>query len=67
MIFGITVTKLVFVSVAMFIAGFIDSIAGGGGCISLPAYLLTGLPTVSAIACNKTSACIGTSVATVSF
>ena len=67
MIFGITVTKLVFVSVAMFIAGFIDSIAGGGGCISLPAYLLTGLPTVSAIACNKTSACIGTSVATIKF
>lgn len=67
MIFGISVAKLVFVTIAMFIAGFIDSIAGGGGCISLPAYLLTGLPTVTAIACNKTSACIGTSVATFKF
>lgn len=67
MIFGISISKLVFVTVAMFIAGFVDSIAGGGGCISLPAYLLTGLPTVSAIACNKTSACIGTSVATIKY
>ena len=28
----------------IFIAGFIDSIAGGGGLISLPAYLISGLP-----------------------
>jgi len=62
--FGITIGKLIFVCVAMFLAGFIDSIAGGGGCISLPAYLLTGLPTQTAFACNKTSACIGTSIAT---
>ena len=29
------------------LAGFVDSIAGGGGLISLPAYLLTGLPVFS--------------------
>ena len=28
----------------VFLAGFIDSIAGGGGLISLPAYYLIGLP-----------------------
>ncbi len=64
MFYGITIGKLIFVTCAMFFAGFVDSIAGGGGCISLPAYLLTGLPTHTAFACNKTSACIGTSVAT---
>lgn len=67
MFFGITVGKLIFISASMFIAGFIDSIAGGGGCISLPAYLLSGLPPTTAFACNKTTACLGTSVATVKF
>lgn len=62
--FMVTIPKLIFVCVAMFFAGFVDSIAGGGGCISLPAYLLLGLPTQTAFACNKTSACIGTSIAT---
>ena len=28
----------------VFLAGFIDAIAGGGGLISLPAYLIAGLP-----------------------
>lgn len=64
MFYGITIPKLIFVSVAMFFAGFVDSIAGGGGLISLPAYLLSGLPTTTAFACNKTSACLGTAVAT---
>lgn len=67
MFFGITYSKLIFVCVAMGLAGFVDSIAGGGGCISLPAYLLTGLPAPVAFACNKTSACMGTSVATLNF
>ena len=35
-----------------------------GGLISLPAYLLSGLPATVAFACNKTSACLGTAVAT---
>lgn len=26
------------------LAGFVDAIAGGGGLISLPAYLMTGMP-----------------------
>ena len=67
MFYGITYGNLIFITVAMFIAGFIDSIAGGGGCISLPAYLLSGLPTTFAFACNKTSACIGTTVSTYNF
>ncbi len=48
----------------VFLAGFVDSIAGGGGLISLPAYLMTGLPPVGAIATNKFSSFCGTLVPT---
>ena len=34
----------------LFLAGFVDAIGGGGGLISLPAYLLAGLPVHQAIA-----------------
>ena len=43
-----------------FLAGFVDSVAGGGGLISLPAYYLAGLSPVVAAGTNKLSACIGT-------
>ncbi|MDR1148184.1 MAG: TSUP family transporter, partial [Spirochaetaceae bacterium] len=43
----------------VFLAGFVDSIAGGGGLISLPAYLIAGLPMHSAIATNKVSSTMG--------
>ena len=46
------------------IAGFVDSIAGGGGLISLPAYLISGLPVHTCIATNKLSSSMGTAVAT---
>lgn len=39
----------------VFLAGFVDSIAGGGGLISLPAYMIAGLPAHTAIATNKIS------------
>lgn len=44
----------------VFLAGFVDSIAGGGGLISLPAYFLIGLPSHMATGTNKLSACLGT-------
>lgn len=44
----------------VFLAGFIDSVAGGGGLISLPAYYLAGLPPVLAQGTNKLSAGVGT-------
>ena len=47
-----------------FLAGLVDSIAGGGGLISLPAFLFAGLPMHSAIATNKLSSAIGTTVST---
>lgn len=47
----------------IFAAGFVDAVAGGGGLISLPAYMLAGLPAHQAAGCNKFSACLGTIVA----
>ncbi|MCR4628401.1 MAG: TSUP family transporter [Bacillota bacterium] len=49
------------------LAGFVDAIAGGGGLISLPAYMIGGLPPHAAIATNKLSSCMGTSVATANY
>lgn len=46
------------------LAGFVDAVAGGGGLISLPGYMLAGLPAHFAIATNKLSSTMGTAVAT---
>ena len=51
----------------IFIAGFLDSIAGGGGLISLPAYLVAGLPPHNALANNKFSSVFGTIVSAVRY
>lgn len=48
----------------LFLAGMVDAIGGGGGLISLPAYLIAGVPAHAAIATNKLSSCCGTSLAT---
>lgn len=47
----------------VFLAGFVDSVAGGGGLISLPAYLFCGIPAHIASGTNKVVNSIGTSVA----
>ena len=47
----------------VFLAGFIDSIAGGGGLIATPAYMLAGLPMHSVLGTNKAMSMFGTSVA----
>lgn len=62
-----SVTTFLIVCPMLFLAGFVDSIAGGGGLISLPAYLFTGLPIHTAIATNKFSSTFGTALATVRF
>ena len=51
----------------LFLTGFVDAIGGGGGLISLPAYLFAGLPIHSAIATNKLSSACGTSLTTIRF
>ena len=51
----------------VFLAGLVDAIAGGGGLISLPAYFFAGLPVHNAIATNKLSSTMGTTVATIRY
>lgn len=51
----------------LFLAGLVDAIGGGGGLISLPAYLLAGVPMHNAIATNKLSSTCGTTLTTVRF
>ncbi len=51
----------------VFFAGFVDSVAGGGGLISLPAYLFTGMPTYTALSCNKFSGACGTTFSALRF
>ncbi|MGH7440950.1 MAG: TSUP family transporter [Polyangiaceae bacterium] len=52
---------------AGFAAGFVDSIAGGGGIISLPALLAAGLPPHLALGTNKLQACLGTTMAATNY
>ncbi len=51
----------------LFLAGLVDAIGGGGGLISLPAYLLAGVPIHQTIATNKLSSTCGTALATLRF
>ena len=50
-----------------FLGGFVDAVAGGGGLISLPAYMIAGLPVHNSIATNKLSSGMGTTVSTYRF
>ena len=47
----------------VFLAGFVDAIAGGGGVISLPAYLIAGIPIKLAAGTNKFANGFGTMLA----
>lgn len=51
----------------VFLGGFVDAIGGGGGLITLPAYLLAGVPVHHAIATNKLSSACGTALTTFQF
>ena len=61
---NLTSVTFLIVCPLLFLAGFVDAIGGGGGLISLPAYLLAGLPVHHAIATNKLSSACGTALST---
>lgn len=63
-LFGMAPWAMVLVCALVFLAGYVDAIAGGGGLISLPAYMIAGLPTHAAIATNKLSSSMGTALTT---
>lgn len=53
--------------IASLCAGFIDSVAGGGGFILVPALMLAGLTPTMAVATNKLPAVFGTATAAYNF
>ncbi len=58
---------LLLLFVAAFIAGFIDSIAGGGGLIAIPALLMAGLPPLETLGTAKLQALFGSGSATLAY
>ena len=52
---------------AAFVAGFIDSIAGGGGMITIPAMLLAGIPPLETLGTNKLQSLFGSGSATLAY
>jgi uncharacterized membrane protein YfcA len=64
---SVTLLTYIIVCPLVFLGGFVDAIAGGGGLISLPAYMIAGLPPHFAIATNKLSSGMGTFVSTLRF
>lgn len=53
--------------IAAFAAGFIDSIAGGGGLITVPALLLAGFSPVESLGTNKLQSLFGSASATIAY
>lgn len=66
-LFGYPIWMILLICVGVFCASFMDAIGGGGGIISLPTYMLAGLPMHFALGTNKLSSCIGTVASTVRY
>ena len=66
-IFGFPWWTVLMVCLGVFCASFMDAIGGGGGIISVPSYLLAGIPAHLALGTNKLSSCIGTVASTVRY
>lgn len=60
---NVNIWTYVIVCPLIFLAGFVDSVAGGGGVISLPAYLIAGVPIKLAAGTNKFANGFGTALA----
>lgn len=67
MIFEVLPHVVLLLVLAAFLAGFVDSIAGGGGLISVPALLLAGASPIEALATNKLQGTFGAATATVTY
>lgn len=61
---GFSLWQILIVCGGVFLGSVVDAIGGGGGLITLPSFLLAGLPVHSAIATNKMASAIGTTAST---
>ena len=59
-----SIELLSFLFLVGILAGFIDTLAGGGGLISIPALMMSGIPPIAALATNKFQGSMGTATAT---
>ncbi|PKK38839.1 putative membrane protein YfcA [Clostridiaceae bacterium JG1575] len=57
----------IFLLGAAFLGAFVDAIAGGGGLITVPAYLISGFSPHAALATNKLSASFGSLASSIEF
>lgn len=64
---NLSLDMLAFLMGAGFVACFIDSVVGGGGLISVPALMLTGLPPVTVLGTNKMASVMGSFTSVLSF
>ncbi len=62
---SLTTELALFLFTVAIVAGFLDTLAGGGGLLTLPALLLTGMPPLTALATNKLQSTMGTATATI--
>ena len=58
---------LALLCLAAFCAGFVDSIAGGGGLITVPAMLISGIPPLQTLGTNKVQSMFGAASATLAY
>jgi uncharacterized membrane protein YfcA len=66
-IFGYSAWLVAMICAGVFLAAFVDSIGGGGGLISVPVYLLAGLPAHLALGTNKLSSGVGTAASMIRY
>jgi uncharacterized protein len=67
MIGGLDTEVITLLVLIALLAGCFDAIAGGGGLLTLPALLLTGLDPVTVLATNKVQSTFGVASATLAF
>lgn len=63
----ISLEILAIILIGGFMAAFVDAVVGGGGLISIPTLMLTGLPVVECLGTNKVAASMGTLCSMMSF
>ena len=60
----LSIKLLSFLFLTALIAGFLDTLAGGGGLLTVPALILSGIPPLAVLGTNKFQSSMGTATAT---
>lgn len=61
---GFTIELLFVLFLVAIAAGFIDTLAGGGGLITMPALMISGIPPLAVLGTNKLQGSVGTATST---